>query len=120
MKMKLFVVLTILLFVAAALAQFGITSFNSSGKLTWTNSVSNATYRVQWASSPTGSWHSFDALTNLNSILATNNRVTIQVPAADTPTFYRVVWSDAPPYAGLIRSEWKPRGDRAALAIGRA
>ena len=54
--------------------------------------VSNGTYRVEWAGSPTGAWHSFDLLTNLNSINSTSNSVTVQVP-----TFYRVLWLDPPP-----------------------
>ena len=76
-------------------AELVITSFNPNGELTWTNSVSNATYRVEWAGSATGPWTNFDALTNLTLLSATNNSVTVEVPM-----FYRVVWSDAPAYAG--------------------
>ena len=72
-----------------------ITSFNRNGELTWTNSVANATYRVEWASSAEGPWNKFDALTNLTLLSATTNVVTVKVPM-----FYRVVWLDAAAYAG--------------------
>ncbi len=81
---------------AALTAELVITSFNSNGELTWTNSASsNATYRVEWAGSASGPWNKFDALTNLTLLSATNSSVTVKVP-----TFYRVVWLDAPAYAG--------------------
>ncbi len=84
------------LMASAALAgDFVITEFPGNGTLSWTNSVTNATYRVEWASSVTGPWQSFDALTNLTSISATSAVVTVQVPM-----FYRVVWTDAPEPAG--------------------
>ncbi len=73
-------------------AQLVITSFNHNGKLTWTNTVPNATYRVEWANSATGPWKHFDALTNLTLLSATSNVVSVKVPA-----FYRVVWMDPPP-----------------------
>ena len=73
------------------LGQLVISSLNQNGQLTWTNAVSNANYRVEWASSATGAWHGFELLTNLSSITATGESVTVQVPM-----FYRVVWTDAP------------------------
>jgi hypothetical protein len=72
-------------------AELAITSLTSDGSLTWTNSVSNATYRVEWAGTATGPWQRFDALTNLSSIAATNVVVTVQVPM-----YYRFAWLDAP------------------------
>jgi len=80
----------------AIAAELVITTFNSTGDLTWTNSfATNATYRVEWAGSATGPWQKFDTLTNLTLLSATSNVVTVKVP-----TFYRVIWLDAPPYAG--------------------
>lgn len=87
----------ILLFVCASLAgaasstELRIDSLNRNGLLTWTNSVSNATYRVEWAGSIEGPWNPFSALTNLDSIVASNTTVT-----ATVPMFYRVVWTDPP------------------------
>lgn len=101
MKRVLLLVTAAVLVGAAAWAQLRITSFKPDGELTWTNSVSNATYRIEWTDSLTGPWQSFDALTNLNSITTSSNRATLHLPATDVPTYYRVVWSDAPPYAGL-------------------
>src|SRR5436309_15411903 len=72
-----------------------ITSLNRNGELTWTNSVSKATYRVEWASSAEGPWSKFDVLTNLTLLSATSNVVTVKVPM-----FYRVVWLDAAAHAG--------------------
>ena len=77
------------------LGQLVISSLNQNGQLTWTNAVSNANYRVEWANSATGAWHGFELLTNLSSISATSESVTVQVPM-----FYRVAWTDAPAYAG--------------------
>jgi len=76
---------------AAAAADLVIQSLDRNGQLTWTNSVSNATYRVEWSGSLAGPWQNFTALTNLNSIPATNTSVTVTVPM-----FFRVVWTDAP------------------------
>jgi hypothetical protein len=75
-----------------ASAQVVIDSLRENGRLTWTNSVSNATYRVEWAGSLAGPWQPFSALTNLDSIVASNTSVTVTVPM-----FYRVVWTDPPP-----------------------
>ena len=72
--------------VTALAGELVITSFSPNGELTWTNSVSNATYRVEWAGCATGPWTNFDALTKLTLLSATNNSVTVKVPM-----FYRVV-----------------------------
>jgi len=79
-----------------ACAQMVITSLEKNGNLTWTNSVSNATYRVEWASSVTGPWQKFDALTNLSLLSATSPAVTVKVPM-----LYRVVWLDPPMPVGV-------------------
>lgn len=72
-------------------AELPVVSLGGNGVLTWTNSVSNATYRVEWASSPAGPWQQFSVLTNLDFIKASNTTVQLFVPM-----FYRVVWTDAP------------------------
>src|SRR5437660_4759745 len=95
MKLRTLVVLCGLISTAAWAGDLVITSFPGNATLTWTTSVSNATYRVEWAGSVTGPWQSFDALTKLTSISATSSVVTVQVPM-----FYRVVWTDAPEPAG--------------------
>ncbi|MCX6925311.1 MAG: hypothetical protein NT154_19185 [Verrucomicrobia bacterium] len=77
---------------AAFGADLAITAFTSNGQLTWTNWITNASYRVEWAGSLAGPWRQFNALTNLDSISATNTTVTVAVPM-----FYRVVWTDPPP-----------------------
>src|ERR1051326_5160426 len=76
---------------AASAADLVIQSLDRNGQLTWTNSVSNATYRVEWAGSLSGPWRDFRELTNLSSFAASNTSVTVTVPM-----FYRVVWTDAP------------------------
>lgn len=76
---------------AAFGADFVITSLTANGQLTWTNAITNASYRVEWAASPAGPWQQFNALTNLDAIRATSTTVTVSVPM-----FYRVVWADPP------------------------
>jgi hypothetical protein len=95
MKSRTLGVLFGLVSTAAWAGDLVITSFPGNGTLTWTNSVNNATYRVEWAGSVTGPWQNFDALINLNSISATSTVVSVQVPM-----FYRVVWTDPPAPAG--------------------
>lgn len=90
--MKRVLVVAIVLGGAVAWGQLRITSFNSSGELTWTNFAQVGAYRVTWANSPTGPWNAFDTLTNLNLILARTNRVTVQLPLSNTPAFYRVAY----------------------------
>ncbi len=75
----------------APAAEVRIESLSRNSELTWTNSVSNATYRVEWAAALTGPWQQFSALTNLSSVSASNTTVTVTVPM-----FYRVVWTDPP------------------------
>jgi hypothetical protein len=73
-------------------AELLITSLDYAGALTWTNSASNATYRLEWASSPSGPWNRMEALTNISSVQASNTVTTVKIPMV-----YRVVWTDAPP-----------------------
>jgi hypothetical protein len=81
-------------------AQLIINSLAQNGQLTLTNAVPSAHYRVEWAGSASGPWQRFDLLTNLSSITATGESVSVQVPM-----FYRVVWPDAPPYAGTYDAQ---------------
>jgi len=82
-----------------------IVSLHSNGELTWSNRVTNAQYRVEWAGSLTGPWFTNDPQFSISS---TSLVTTIQVPM-----HYRVVWLDAPsirvttlsnpfPYSGTI------------------
>src|SRR6266496_4691543 len=94
-----FLVAAAVLVGAVAPAQLRITSFTSNGELTWTNAAKVGGYRLEWASSPNGSWN--PATTNL----AQTNRVTVQVPLSNSPALYRVVWM-APDPIGV----WDYRG----------
>jgi hypothetical protein len=80
---------------AFAWAELKIASLDKAGNLVWTNSVSKAAYRVEWASSAQGPWRGMETLTNLSAVAASNSTVTVQVPM-----FYRVVWVDSPAYVG--------------------
>ena len=93
---------------SVVVCQVAIESLDRTGTLTWTNSVSNATYRVEWASSPTGAWQDFSALTNLLSL-----HVTTHVVTAKVPMLYRIVWTDPPPLDPVGRwqySAYNPNG----------
>jgi hypothetical protein len=83
---------------AGGAADLVITSFTSTGSLTWTNAAGAGTYRVEWAGTADGPWQRFEALTPLSSLASTGPVVSVHVP-----TFYRVVWLDAPPHAGVYR-----------------
>jgi hypothetical protein len=63
-----------------------IESFHGNGELTWTHSTTSGYHMVEWASSPTGTWH--HAWTNLINLPANGETTTVNVPM-----FYRVVWS---------------------------
>jgi hypothetical protein len=61
-----------------------ITSFQGNGVITWTNNVTNAIYRIEWASTPTGTWYNaWDILRNIT--VTTNTSM-----SAPVPMFYRV------------------------------
>jgi hypothetical protein len=82
---------------AAGLVQVRITSFQPD-RLTWTNVARVGAYRVEWADSLGGP---FQTSTNLNSIWAQTNRVTVQLPPqSNQAAFYRVVWTQPDP-AGI-------------------
>jgi len=106
----LLVMAAVLVGTADARAQLSITAFNSSGELTWTNSAWVGAYRVEWANSPTGLWNTFGALTNLDSIWAETNRVTVQLPLSNAPTFYRVAWTPPDPIGVWDYRGYDPQG----------
>ena len=85
-----------ILLTLAAYGDLAITGgLRAGGLLTWTNSVSNALYRIDSAPSLMGPWL---ALTNMGLIQASNFQVTVQLPAVGSQAaeFFRVVWADAP------------------------
>lgn len=103
MRPKFFAVVVTVIGGGMAVAQLRVTSFSPNGDLTWTNSVTNAVYRLQWATNPSGPWNPFTTPTNLNSIQAHSNRVTVNVPIAGgaDPQFLRPGWADPAPATGL-------------------
>jgi hypothetical protein len=105
MKVRLLLFSAAGLVAAVAVGQLRITSLNSSGELTWTNSARVGAYRVEWANLPAGPWNPFATLTNLNSLWAETNCVTAQLPVSNPPAFYRVGWTPPDP-AGV----WDYRG----------
>jgi len=60
-----------------------ILSFETDGMLSWTNALSNATYQVEWASTPTGAWH---ASWSVPGLVANTAGVTM----VDVPMYYRI------------------------------
>ncbi len=85
-----FLLTALVLVKALALAQLRITSLNSSGDLTWTNSIYRGLYSVESGGTPSGPWASFGSV--LDSDGAKTNRITFPVPLAGVSTFYRVAW----------------------------
>lgn len=69
-----------------------IDSIDRNGNLTWTNTVSNAVYQVQWASAVTGPWTNFQALASLDTISPTGSVTTVAVPV-----FFRVAAAQPEP-----------------------
>jgi sulfatase modifying factor 1 len=80
-----------------------ITSFHTSGDLTWTSGIhTNGRYEVQWATSPGGPWRqSWQSLQNIEAHSATNFAVTV-------PMFYRVVMVTNHPPIGMQRIDAGP------------
>jgi hypothetical protein len=74
------------MFQTAVRAQgFGITSFGSNGRLTWTNTCTNGIYSVQWASALTTNTQWMETWDHLKYLRASSNSTTV-----DVPMFYRV------------------------------
>lgn len=90
MKRVLLLVTAAVLVGVAAWAQLRITSFNSSGELTWTNSISRGFYSVEWASSLAGPWNPLATVADVD--WATTNRITLQVSLTNAQALYRVAW----------------------------
>ena len=82
---KILFILAVCLLSLTSMAQTStITSFQGNGVITWTNNVTNAIYRMEWASSPTGTWNnSWEPLRAIHS--GTNLEM-----SAVVPMFYRV------------------------------
>jgi len=79
----------------AAWAELNITVLTTNGTLTWTNSYTNANYRVESATTLAGPWV---PVTNLSFVRGSNNvSVQVQTPFSLPLSLYRVVWTDAPP-----------------------
>lgn len=69
-----------------------ITSFSGNGILTWTSSLSNAAYRVEWAPSLSATWT--DSWQNLVGIQIATPTCSVPVPM-----FYRVIAQHPPSYS---------------------
>ena len=68
------------------LAELAITHVDTAS-LTWTNSVSNATYRVTMADAVTSSWDEITVVTNMT---------TANITQTNAAAFFRVEWTDPP------------------------
>jgi formylglycine-generating enzyme required for sulfatase activity len=75
-----------------------ITSLQGNGQLSWTNMIiTNAVYRLEWASRLDGVWHSF-TYQPINTIDA-HDKTVFEV---EVPMFYRVVMETNEPPAGAV------------------
>jgi formylglycine-generating enzyme required for sulfatase activity len=73
-----------------------ITSFQGNGILTWTNSVTNAAYRIEWTSSLGDEWRqSWQSLAYVESL-------TNQAFAVKVPMFYRVAMGPRTVPLGMV------------------
>lgn len=77
-------------------AELNITALTANGTLTWTNTYTNANYRMESAATLSGPWL---PMNNLSLIHGPDHQVSVQIPPPLTLplSFYRVVWTDAPP-----------------------
>ena len=103
MKVPLLIMAAVALNTSIIAADLAISSLDRHGSLTWTNSITNAVYQVQWANSATGSWANFQALANLDSIQSTDTTVTVRVPL-----FYRVAATGAA--SNIVSGLYRYRG----------
>ena len=90
MKVRLALVAVAVLVGAAALAQLRITSLDSSGGLTWTNSLLRGLYGVESANTPAGPWNLLGTVADVDG--ARTNRIGFQSPLTNVAAFYRVSW----------------------------
>ena len=81
---------TVLLAGAVAWAQLHITSFNSSGELTWTHPIDRGLYCVESTDSPSGPWNFYTSV--VDSDWAKTNRMTAGVHLTNGQGFFRVGW----------------------------
>jgi hypothetical protein len=100
-----------------------ISSFQSSGSLTWTNAEPDYKYTVEWASSPTGNWVS--SWGPLCILPGTNSSMTVSVPMCyrisatqltaqevitnipvSSRTIYEGISSNAPQQTDFIEVYW--------------
>ena len=103
MNMKLLLGTAAALGAVAALAQLRITSFDSSGELTWTNPIQRGLYSVESGSTLAGPWSPLVSVVDKDG--AKTNRITLQVPLANGPAFYRIGWVPPDPVGA-----WDYRG----------
>jgi hypothetical protein len=90
MQRVLLLVTAAVLVGAVAVAQLQITSFNSTGELSWTNSISRGFYNIESASSPAGPWNPLATVADLD--WAKTNSITLQASVTNAQAFYRVQW----------------------------
>jgi hypothetical protein len=90
-----------------ASAELGITKFTRSGTVVWTNSPSNAVYRVESATSLSGPWTVVDSM---ESIQSSNQQTTVELgtAGAELLKLYRVTWTNVPPAQPI--GTWTYRG----------
>lgn len=83
---------------------FEITSFSRNGEISWDDTNTNGIYRIEWASTLTGEWHS--TWSDQSSIWATGG-----VLSAKVPMFYRVVhWPRQTNEMMLVAGGGQPQG----------
>lgn len=87
MKNYIIAILGLVLALSSQAETLKITSFDS-GKLTWSNRVANAEYRVEWKPTLTDQWQTNNPVF---SVTSTSNVTSINIPM-----YFRVVWVDAP------------------------
>ena len=85
----------LLLHAPSASAELDIVSLTTNGVMTWTNTYTNANYRIESAPTLAGPWV---AVTNV-SVVQNSNQLSaqLQTPFSSPISLYRVVWTDAPP-----------------------
>lgn len=97
MKRLMIMIVTLVMATTWGRAQTSvITSFQGNGALTWTNSMTNVAYQIEWASSVTGAWSR--SWQTLNYVESHSNLAM----TASVPMFYRVVMVTNPPPAGTV------------------
>jgi len=112
-KRSLFAILS-LLTVQQVPAELGITKFTRGGTLVWTNSPSNAVYRVESAASLSGPWA---AVASMESIQSSNQQTTVELgtPGAEFLKLYRVTWTNVP--AAQPIGTWSYQGFEGASLV---